>query len=79
MAGKPFNFTGAAALPPMPTQQAELRSAERVRVGGDTHLYRDRLEQVRGWGRRPKSIDGDRIKDVAPEGHAPQPEVAVRC
>lgn len=88
--GAPFNWTGAAALQIMLAQQADLVPGDLFWVGGDVHLYRNHLDQVRlQLGRAPRpaprmrlvrradSIDGYRIEDFLVEGYDPHPPIAA--
>jgi thymidylate synthase len=88
--GAPFNWTGAAALQIMLAQQADLVPGDLFWVGGDVHIYRNHVDQVRlQLGRAPRaaprmrlvrradSIDDYRIEDFLVEGYDPHPAIAA--
>jgi thymidylate synthase len=74
--GLPFNIAQQAALLAMVAQQTDREPKRLVWIGGDTHLYRNHVEQVEeqvsrkpypfpkmGLLRHPPSIDNYRIED----------------
>lgn len=86
--GVPFNIASYALLTMIVAQQVDMRPAEFVWTGGDTHLYLNHLDQARlqlsreprelpqmQILRRPDSIDGYEIEDFHLVGYDPYPGI----
>ena len=86
--GVPFNIASYALLLSMLAQQCELEPGEFVWTGGDVHIYRNHLEQVRlqiqrepyplptlRFRRRPPSIFDYRYEDIEIAGYRCHPHI----
>ncbi|MFT8737367.1 MAG: thymidylate synthase [Zymomonas mobilis] len=86
--GLPFNLVGAAALQAMLADQAGLALGDLVWTGGDVHIYRNHIEQMKEQLSRtprgfptlqlkshPDSITGYTIDDFAVTGYDPYPPI----
>ncbi|MCB1679714.1 MAG: thymidylate synthase [Halioglobus sp.] len=88
--GLPYNTASLALLTTMLAQQCDLRPGEIVVCTGDSHIYRNHLEQVREQlrrearalpqlqiRRRPASIYDYRFEDFELLGYHPHPHIAA--
>jgi thymidylate synthase len=88
--GLPFNIASYALLTYMLAQQCDLEPGEFVWTGGDTHLYRNHLDQAHlqltreprplpslKIRRRPAAIDGYDYEDFLIEGYDPHPAISA--
>ena len=88
--GLPYNTASLALLTTMLAQQCVLRPVEIVVCTGDSHIYRNHLEQVREQlrrearalpqlqiRRRPASIYDYRFEDFELLGYHPHPHIAA--
>jgi thymidylate synthase len=88
--GLPFNIASYALLTHMLAQQCDLDPGDFIWTGGDTHLYRNHLDQARlqlsrdprplpslKILRRPPAIDGYEYEDFLIEGYDPHPAISA--
>jgi thymidylate synthase len=86
--GVPFNIASYALLLLMLAQQCDLKPGTFVWTGGDVHIYKNHLDQVRlqlgrepfplpkmVLKRRPESIDGYRIDDFELQEYQSHPHI----
>ncbi len=86
--GVPFNIASYALLTHMLAQQCDLQVGEFIWTGGDTHLYRNHLQQVEQQlqrtprdlpqlrlNRRPASLFDYQYEDFSFEGYDPYPVI----
>ncbi|MFT8555065.1 MAG: thymidylate synthase [Zymomonas mobilis] len=86
--GLPFNLVGAAALQAMLADQAGLALGDLVWTGGDVHIYRNHIDQMKEQlareprafprlelTRHPNSITDYKIEDFAITGYDPHPPI----
>jgi thymidylate synthase len=86
--GVPFNIASYALLTHMLAQQAGLAPGELVWTGGDVHIYRNHVDQVRlqltrnprplprlEIRRKPDTIFGYRLEDFEAVGYDPHPAI----
>jgi thymidylate synthase len=86
--GVPFNIASYALLLLMLAQQCDLKPGTFVWTGGDVHIYKNHLDQVRlqlsrepfplpkmVLKRRPESIDGYRIDDFELQDYQSHPHI----
>jgi thymidylate synthase len=86
--GVPFNIASYALLAMLLAHQCGLEPGDFVWTGGDVHIYRNHVEQVRlqlsrtphplpklAITRKPDSIDGYRYEDFELTGYAPDPHI----
>ncbi|WP_046863076.1 thymidylate synthase [Microvirga massiliensis] len=87
--GLPFNIASYALLLNMLAQQCDLEPGEFVWTGGDVHIYRNHLDQVRTQitrepfplptlhiKRRPTSINDYRFEDFEIKGYQAHPHLS---
>lgn len=86
--GLPFNIASYALLLTMLAQQCGLEPGELVWTGGDVHIYKNHLDQVRSQIarepyplpnlrllRHPSAIDGYRFEDFEISGYQSHPHI----
>jgi thymidylate synthase len=86
--GLPFNIASYALLLSMLAQQCGLQPGEFIWTGGDVHIYKNHLDQVRlqvsrqpyplpklHIQRRPEGIDQYRYEDFVIEGYQAHPHI----
>lgn len=89
--GLPFNIASYATLTMMIAQLCRLELGELIYSGGDVHIYKDHIDQVRlQLERKPKElprlfinstvkdIDGFKMTDFILDGYDPHPAIKAR-